>query len=208
MQDSSYPMPPPPPLAPPPVPSAMPSANPYAAPAAVYSAVPGSFADAERIRHELVRHEAWVKVIGFLYLLAGSGMSIAALGMLMVGTVGQASASEGTGMIFAMVLFSVLVAALYFWIGFGLRRLDRKVRIAAILLAAIGLLGFPLGTLINAYFLYLLASDKGRRVLSPEYQQVVAATPHIRCKSPLLVVILVVLLLLIAIGVFVSLANS
>lgn len=47
----------------------------------------------------------------------------------------------------------------------------------------IGLVVFPVGTLLGAYLLYLLASDPGRRLLSPEHLSLVAATPQIRTGS-------------------------
>jgi hypothetical protein len=46
-------------------------------------------------------------------------------------------------------------------------------------LSGIGLLGFPIGTLINGYILYLFLSKKGRTVFAPEYQEVIEATPHV-----------------------------
>ena len=47
---------------------------------------------------------------------------------------------------------------------------------AALVLLVLGLLGFPIGTLISAYGLWLVLSAKGRVVLSPEYAAIVAAT--------------------------------
>lgn len=171
-------MPPPPPP---------PRINPYAAPTAPYAAGPsGSLAEAERIRHELLKHEVGVQTIGSLYLLSAILGGVAVLGLLVATLMGGSAADQefGPGPMLVTVVIGGLGIWLYIWLGTGLRRLDRKVRTVAIVLSAIGLLGFPLGTLISAYFLYLLASDKGSRVLSPEYQAVVAATPHIKYKSP------------------------
>jgi hypothetical protein len=204
LQDSTYPMAPPPP--PPP-------SNPYAAPIAPYAAGPsGSLAEAERIRHELIKHEVGVQTIGNLYLLGAIVGVIALVGLALVTVFGMTSGSaEGERLepipMLVMLVIGGLATWLYFWIGVGLRRLDRKVRTVAIVLAAIGLLGFPLGTLINGYFLYLLASEKGGRVLSPEYQAVVAATPHIKYKSPWLIgclILFVVLGAITAIAIYTS----
>ena len=70
-------------------------------------------------------------------------------------------------------------------VGWGMRMLWAWARTPAIVLAAIGLLGFPIGTLINAYILWLLASRKGRMVLSTEYAAIVEATPHVRYRTPI-----------------------
>ncbi len=213
MQDSNYPMAPPPPPPPSYVPPQYGSApvNPYAAPAAPYGTVPGSPADAERVRRELIKHEAGIKSIGFLYLFGAVVVSLAGIGMLLAFLLGgnaEAAVADSFGMVVGMTLAMIVFAGLYYWLGIGLRRLDRRVRIVAIGLSIVGLLGFPLGTLISAYFLYLLASEKGNRVLSPEYQQIVAATPHIRYKSTAVLIVLIALLVLIAIGVLVAVFGS
>lgn len=53
------------------------------------------------------------------------------------------------------------------------------------MLACIGLLGIPVGTLINAYILWLLFSKKGKRVFSVDYQRIIAETPHIKFRTPI-----------------------
>ncbi len=65
-----------------------------------------------------------------------------------------------------------LLGAVFFLLGRGLRRLRRGVRGPTIALAGLGLLGFPLGTLINGYILWLMLSKKGQLVFSPEYAAV------------------------------------
>ena len=67
-------------------------------------------------------------------------------------------------------------------------------------MAAIGLLGFPVGTLINAYILYLLLSKKGALILSPAYAEIRRATPHIRYRMPVWnwIVIAIVVLAVVA----------
>ena len=76
------------------------------------------------------------------------------------------------------------------------------------ILAGIGLIGFPIGTLISAYILYLLGSQKGVQVFSDEYAEVIAATPHIKYRSSKLVIVLVVLLVaLVVIGVVAGLMS-
>ena len=79
--------------------------------------------------------------------------------------------------------------------------MESKRVLIAIVLSAIGLLGFPIGTLISAYFLYLLVSEKGKVVFSDEYKEVIRKTPHIRYKTSIVVwIFLGLLLLLIGLG--------
>ncbi len=53
------------------------------------------------------------------------------------------------------------------------------------LFAFVTLLDFPIGTLISGYILYLLLSEKGRRIFRSDYAEIVAATPQIKFKIPL-----------------------
>ena len=76
------------------------------------------------------------------------------------------------------------------------------------MLSAIGLLGFPIGTLINGYILYLFLSKKGRTIFAPAYQDVIAATPHVKYRTSIVIwiflALLVGLILFAAVGAFVG----
>ncbi len=86
--------------------------------------------------------------------------------------------------------------------GLGLRRLTNSGRVLGIVFGVIGLIGFPIGTLISLYILYLLLSQKGKTVCSEHYRQVVAQTPHIKYKTSMVVwVLLGLVFLLIALVV-------
>ena len=82
----------------------------------------------------------------------------------------------------------------------GLRKLQTWARYVAVLFSVIGLIGIPIGTLISGYFLYLLLSKKGSVVFSEEYKHVIAATPHIKYKTSIIVVIFLVLLAVLLVG--------
>jgi hypothetical protein len=71
-------------------------------------------------------------------------------------------------------------------------------------LSVLGLLNFPIGTVISIYFIYLLVSAKGQFVMTPEYAAIRAVTPHIRYKTPiwLWVVLGLLVLLLLPLLVF------
>jgi hypothetical protein len=119
------------------------------------------------------------------------------------GLAGLAGREGGAGLGVALILVGLGVG--YAFAGWGVRSLRPWGRIVGCVLAAIGLLGFPIGTLINAYILYLFLSKKGRTIYSPEYQDVIAATPHVKYKTSILVwVFLGLLVALLAFGMLAS----
>jgi hypothetical protein len=159
---------------------------------------------AEEMRKKYLSHEASVKSIGFLYYLGGAFLTFAALGVTV-------SAFGGKGKPEAAVIGIVVLvlAVAQIWVGTGLRRLRPWARIPTAILSGIGLLGFPLGTLINGYILYLVLSQKGATVFSPDYQAVMQQTPHIKYRtSPVVWIILAVVLLLIVGGITAGILSS
>jgi hypothetical protein len=70
-------------------------------------------------------------------------------------------------------------------------------------MSAIGLIGFPIGTIINGYILYLLVSKKGSTIFSPEYKEIIALTPGVKYKTSVVVWVVLGIFLLI-IGVVVA----
>jgi len=170
-----------------------------AASAAAAPVLAGRPADAEEIRKKNLNHEAAVKSIGTLYYIGAIFIVFAAVASFF-------STDKATqGVKIGMMIIFALFAWAYVWIGGGLRKLDPKVRTVATILTALGLLAFPLGTLINAYILYLLLSAKGKLVFSPEYHAIIEATPQIKYKMSIVVWILLILLVaLVATGVGVA----
>lgn len=151
---------------------------------------------AEDIRNEHIKHEASVKSVGVLYFI-GAFFMVFLGGMMLI-------ARPGPGGLEATVTGAVLVclAGFQFATGLALRRLKRWARIVAGIFSGVGLLGFPLGTIINGFILYLLFSKKGKMVFSPEYQEVIAQTPHIKYRTSIIVwIALGILLLLVLFGV-------
>lgn len=159
----------------------------------------------EETRRQLLNHEASIKSIGLLYLLGSIILVI--LGIIsfvsaisapqLRGTVSQIATTVSV----AFFLLGVLQA----FVAVGLRKLQRWTRIPVGIVSGIGLLSFPIGTLINGYILYLVFSQKGSQVFSPEYQEIIRQTPHIRYRTSILVKILAFLLLLIlSLGVLVA----
>jgi hypothetical protein len=160
---------------------------------------------AEDIRHKHINHEASVKSIGILYYLGAGFLIIAAIAALLSEEHDQ---DPLTAKLLA-VAFLVGIGLIQGSIGWGLRRLHTWSRIPTIILSGIGLLAFPLGTIINGYILYLVASEKGRIVFSPQYKSVIHATPHIRYKTSIVVwIFLGILIALVALGIMAALITS
>ena len=170
------------------------SENPYQAPAVAEVAAES---DAESTRKMYLNHEASVKGVGSLYILGG-GLGVLGL-LLLFGGVAFGGGIGGQEMVVLVLFGGIGVVQLI--AGLGLRRLSSTSRVLGSVIAGIGLIGFPIGTLISAYILYLLLGAKGKVVFSPEYQQVIAQTPHIKYRTSKVVwVLLIVVLLIIVLG--------
>lgn len=156
--------------------------------------------DSEVIRKRFLNHEASIQAIGGLYLLG----CVVLTGLGIAGLLGYNRFEPGNPRpsYLTSALFLAFAAA-EGWIGWHLRKLDPRAKIPATLMAILGLLAFPIGTLINAYVLYLLHSAKGKYVFSPEYRAVINTTPQIRYKMSIIVWIFIWLLLgFMALAVF------
>lgn len=142
--------------------------------------------DADAVRNAHLKHEASIQSVGFLYYLGGGALLSASIALLIGGisTTGD-SAESGVGVIVVICVLGFL-GCIQLWTAHGLRRLKPSARIPATLLSCLGLLGFPVGTLINGYILYLLHSKQGRTVMTAEYAQVIAQTPHIKYKTSII----------------------
>ena len=175
------------------------AASPYAAPTAKVEDVAAD-PEAEAIRREHINHEASIKSVGILYYLGGVGVTMAGLVFLF-------GAPRQGGILLALLLVVLGVAQLF--AGWGVRSFQQWARIIGCVLSAIGLLGFPFGTLINGYILYLFLSKKGRTIFKPEYQDIIAKTPHVKYKTSILVWIFLALLIgLLLLGVLAPLLGK
>lgn len=179
------------------------SENPYQAPAVAEVAAVET--DVESTRRKYLNHEASVKGVGSLYLLGGI---VGVLGLLAM--FGGLASGGGIGSQEMVVLvLSGGIGILQLIAGLGLRKLTNRGRILGAVIAGISLIGFPIGTVIGAYILYLLLGAKGKVVFSPEYQAVIAQTPHIRYRTSKWVwILLVLVLLLIVFALFVTVPTA
>jgi hypothetical protein len=169
--------------------------NPFAAPESLDHAKDTMGTDAERIRSELIGHETSIQSIGLLYIV-GSIFAV------LFGTVTSLASSQAIAAGRRDAEVAVLIGVVAFFlgiaqgiVGFGLRRLRSWTRIPVGVISSLGLIAVPLGTIINGYILYLIFSEKGNRVFSPEYQEVIQQTPHIKYQTSIIVKILLGLLL-------------
>jgi hypothetical protein len=172
--------------------------NPYAAPNANTAHVEiGGVAELTRRDH--LHTEVSIQAVGRLYLL---GCVLILLAFVSIFIASMAEIRDGS-----ISLISLLPAALwalglctaYGAAGFGLRKFKPWARIVATIIAAIGLIGFPIGTIIGGYILYLMWNKKGRTIFTAAYLDVIAATPHIKYKTSIAIwIILGIILLLVA----------
>jgi hypothetical protein len=168
-------------------------ANPYAAPSARVEDV-NAYPEAEAIRRAHINHEASIKAVGLLDYLGGI-LAMLAAGFLL-------SRSGQWDVAIGLFLFAFGVGLLF--AGWGVRALRSWGRILGCVIAALGLLEFPIGTLVNSYILFLLLSKKGRTVFSPAYREVIAATPHVKYRTSIVVWILLALLVGLVLAAFLA----
>jgi hypothetical protein len=175
--------------------------NPYAAQSPHGPLASNVPTDVEECRRKYLSHEASVKSIGTFYILGSLlGLFFSTI-MLLRGISIVANPPTVVPDVFLLgeilIVFGIIFLCLSIWqfsVALGLKKLTPSSRIGAGVIAGIGLIGFPIGTLISAYFLYLLFSEKGSVVFSEHYKTVIAATPHIVFKTSIIVWILLILL--------------
>jgi hypothetical protein len=178
--------------------------NPYQAPVAAVGDIDAPVTDAERVRREHIGHERQLRAVGALYLFGGSLGLIGGV-MMLVGLAG--SAPDVGGMVAVAAVYAV-ISLVALVVGWGYRKLAPWVRIPGTVLAAIGLLGIPIGTIISLAILWMIWSAKGKVVLSPQYAAIVAATPHVRYRMTVVDWIVWGLLAAVLIGLVVMLVMA
>jgi hypothetical protein len=159
--------------------------NPFAPPKAHVADIETANSDAERIRREHIKRETSIRSVGILYYIGGVFMVLAGIGLSAVLITGPGTASQEPGMAFLYIIGPVYLGlgVLSLAVGRGLRKLRPWARLVTIVLSAIGLLGFPVGTLINGYILYLVLSAQGKRVFEDDYPAIIDATPDIKYRT-------------------------
>ena len=206
------------------------SDNPYAPSGSSYgdASLDANFdlSQAELIRKSHLSHEANIQGFGCLYTLGGilgilgaifyvgigilvmaGGVVPKGLESMVFGAGGDRLVSGGLTTLVGVVFLAIAVAQLF--AGRSMQTLNPSGKILAIVVAAIGMLQFPCGTLISGYLLYLLVSAKGRTVFSSAYKEVMQATPHIRYRTSIIVwIFLFILIGVILLGVLAAIFGA
>jgi len=177
--------------------------NPYAPPRAHVDDVAQFDSEAEEIRREHIKHEASIRSIGALYYLSGGLMCVLAIGLFT-----GAFATRTEPFMMGVAVAYVAIGVLMLFVARGVRTLRPWARTTTIVLAAIGLLGFPVGTLINGYILYLMLSKKGKRIFEDDYKDIIEATPHVKHRTSIVVWIALGLLVLVFVGILAAVMFS
>ncbi|MBL8829065.1 MAG: hypothetical protein JNM18_18935 [Planctomycetaceae bacterium] len=183
-----------------------PDINPYAAPETpvVPFVVPSQISDAESIRRKFLNHEMNIKSCGTLYLLGGILLMVSMF-FLLVGFISRTNSGLGPGeMIAFLPLLGMVGLALA--VGWGLQKLRPWVKVPAAILAVLNLLNIPIGTLLGVAVLYFVFSAKGTYCFSPEYQEIIRQTPHVKLKTSWLAWLALGLIVIILIAALMGIA--
>lgn len=107
-----------------------------------------------------------VKILGWLYVVGGAvgllfGLLFGGIATLAALFSGEADAAVAGGIIGLVTTVATVVMALpSLLIGWGLLKRKSWARMLAIVFSVIGLLGFPIGTIISIYALWVLFNDE------------------------------------------------
>jgi hypothetical protein len=113
--------------------------------------------------------EGHVKVLGIIYLVYGGLLLLIGLGLMLffgglAGVAARESGREGgliLGALGGFLMFVFLILSLPSVLaGWGLLNFKEWARILTIVLSALSLFGFPIGTLIGAYGLWVLLNQQ------------------------------------------------
>lgn len=187
------------------------SMNPYAVSvtASNYSAPPsqGLSGDAVSVRNFHLAHESAIKGFGLLYAIGAGFYILFAIAASIFSVFAFVAMDKDGGVAIGVV--TLIYAAVYFAVGAlvalvssGLYKLSDVGKIGGAIFSVLSLCGFPIGTFLGGYMLYLLFSEKGNFVFSQRYRSIVKQTPQIRCRIPVFVwIILACSGLLLVLGV-------
>jgi hypothetical protein len=186
------------------------SSNPFEEPRADLEVRSPASADAESIRQQYLRTETNLKSIATVYIVFGS-MGTLVLLVLVLAAIWTLVTPNSLLLGIMEWLIVMSLGAVYpvgLLAGLALRRFRRWGRYTAVALACLGLLGFPIGTIVSVLFLYLLLNQKANFVFSDEYQAIIRQTPHLESRTSWVAwaAIATVFLWWIAVGVVVDFA--
>jgi uncharacterized membrane protein len=175
-----------------------PTVNPYASPSTVGSTsdpvVVLSSTSSDR-RPRRIQDEASLKQNTLC--LVGIFSSIAAVMNLMAFSPGS---GQPDAALIAMAIMSTFVAVASIVVNFGIRRFASWSRIPLTILAFMSLPIMPLGSAFGILILKTLHLGKPPGLLTPEYEQIVRATPEPKDRTSTLTWLGIILLIVLAIA--------
>ncbi|RPI56726.1 MAG: hypothetical protein EHM55_04330 [Acidobacteria bacterium] len=118
-----------------------------------------------------------VKVLAVLYIIFGALGTLAGLGLMaLLSFIGVAGAASDPDAWMALPVLGITGAALGAFLlmlslpgviaGFGLLKYRPWARILTIVLSALNLMNFPIGTALGVYGLWVMLSDDGSRLFA------------------------------------------
>ena len=164
-------------------------ANPYSAPLIMEDRATTGFNELERLRLEHLSHEAALKAVGSLFLIASMGIS-ALMTIFTIEFVQEELINNDE----TFVLAYWMLVPIFSYVGMRMRRLDPEIRRPVIIAGVLMLLAFPLGTVIGPCVLYMVCCKKGKRILSHRYTNVRFQTPRFQYRTKLSTKILTVII--------------
>jgi hypothetical protein len=114
--------------------------------------------------------EGHVKAVALIYIVLGFLAVIAAIAMFGILAGAGVISGDRTAMLTTGIIGTVLAAALVIMsvpsiiAGFGLLKMKNWARVLTIILDALNLFGFPIGTAIGVYTLWVLLNDQTTRL--------------------------------------------
>lgn len=155
--------------------------NPYAPPESTPAPVPTDGLTAmerDRTLHRV--HEARVRILGIAFMVQG-GLRVLTLLAMAFALVADADYMENDWLGASIgAAFYAVTGALSLVGGWALHQLKPWGRGFGFVMFLLSLISIPVGTLLSIWGAILLLTSKGRRVFSPDYAAVRAATPHLR----------------------------
>lgn len=156
-------------------------ANPYAPPQVTeLSSGHAGMTEAEVVRREHLSVEANIRTTAVLHMVGMALFAVPGFLMLLQGK--------------SVSLLFLLIGGTLGIVGHGLGALNGRARWPALVISVAGLLAFPVGTIINAVILVNLTGAKAKRVFAPDYQEIIAATPHVETGFSRLAILTLALL--------------
>ncbi|MCP4891847.1 MAG: hypothetical protein GY904_35310 [Planctomycetaceae bacterium] len=169
--------------------------NPYAPTSETHEQIP-TRDDPEAYRRAHLKHEASCKSIGTLFLISSIIVTTSCFFVMLRPTPQDMLGSSDTPAFLGNLLV-LLLSLIQGAVGLGLRQLRAWSKIGGVVFLLVGLLAFPIGTILGPCFLYLLLCKKGQIVFSPSYQNIITQTPHIRYRTSIITWLLALMILLL-----------